>query len=317
MIKNRLFLISFLKGKRKKIEEFYEKSTDVNFFLAFPTIFWMLFFFVAPFLIILKISFSDGVFGIPPYTNMISWGKEHFFQIGLNLQNYYTLIKDSYYRTAFANSITISFVSTFFCTVLGYIMAYAIHSLPQKVRSIFLSLISLSFWTAFLIRVYAWMSLLAPHGIVNRTLMKLHIIDVPIQFLGNYYSICVGIVFCYLPFVIFPVYSSLGNVDDSYIEAASNLGARPIKIFWKVTIPLTKNGIIGGAILVFATTVCEFIIPEILGGPDVITIGRVLWIEFFNNLDWPIACALSVMLVFFIMIPVFFLQKRTIVPRGK
>jgi putrescine transport system permease protein len=192
-------------------------------------------------------------------------------------------------------------------------IAYAISQLPLKKRPLFIFLVSISFWTSLLIRVYSWMNLLSPHGFLNSLLIKCGLIDSHIQFLGNYYAVSLGIVFCYLPFVIFPVYSVIEEIDNTLIEAAADLGVHPCRVFWTVTIPLSKTGIITGGILVFATTIGEFVIPELLGGPDAITIGRVLWMEFFNNLDWPMACSMSIVLAFFTILPIFFLKDKSVI----
>lgn len=310
-IKNRLFSTSFFSEHKKKIRGIYGKTTNINFLLAIVPIFWIFVFFIIPLIIILHISFSESVFKIPPYTEVFIWTKEHFLQICLNLHNYFVLLKDSYYKTAFINSISISTVSTLLCLILGYMMAYGITNVAERKRPILILLISMSFWTSFLIRIYSWINLLSVHGFVNSMLMKFHIIDVPIKFIGNYYAICLGMVFCYLPFMIFPIYAVLEKVDKSYVEAASDLGSHPFRTFWAITVPLTKYGIITGCVLVFTTTIGEFVIPELLGGADAVTVGRVLWIEFFDNIDWSMACALSVVLALFIIFPVLMLQKRT------
>jgi putrescine transport system permease protein len=157
------------------------------------------------------------------------------------------------------------------------------------------------------------MNLLSPNGFVNSILVKFGLVDSYIHFLGNYYAVSLGIVFCYLPFVIFPVYSVLEKVSTTCIEAAEDLGAHPFRVFWSITVPLSKSGIITGGIIVFATTIGEFVIPELLGGPDAITIGRVLWMEFFNNLDWPMACAMSIVLALFTILPILFLKDKSVI----
>lgn len=311
MIKNRLFSPNFFERNKKKLKGIYGKTTNLNFLLGVVPILWIFTFFVIPLFIILRTSFSETTFCIPPYTDVFIWTKEHFLQICLNLHNYFILFRDSYYKTAFLNSLSLSFISTVVCLIIGYMMAYAIYQLTERKRVFILMFISLSFWTSFLIRVYSWMNILSIHGIINSFLLKIGVIDAPIHFLGNYYVVCIGTIFCYLPFMIFPIYSVMEKVDRSCVEAASDLGANPFKSFWMVTVPLTKYGIITGCVLVFSTTMGEFIIPELLGGPNAVTVGRILWIEFFSNIDWPMACALSIVLSLFIIFPVFFLQKRS------
>jgi putrescine transport system permease protein len=189
-------------------------------------------------------------------------------------------------------------------------MAYGIHKIEGNLKNIMLLLVSLSFWTSFLLRIYSWMSLLSVNGALNTFLLKMGIISEPIQFIGTYYTVCLGLVFCYIPFMIFPIYAILEKVDKSYIEAAYDLGYSPTKAFWTVTIPLTKGGITTGAILVFSASIGEFVIPELLGGAETITFGRVMWNEFFSNLDWTMACALSIGMMFFIILPIYILRRK-------
>ncbi|MDR0552942.1 MAG: ABC transporter permease subunit [Holosporales bacterium] len=291
----------------------YGQTKNSSFWLGIIPTTWLVLFFIAPLVIVLQISFSETVFSVPPYTEIFAWTKTHFLQITLNLQNYFSLIKDSYYKNAFLNSFAISFMSTFICIVIGYMIAYAISQVSPRRRPLLILLVSISFWTSLLIRVYSWMNLLSPQGFVNSLLMKLGVIDSHIHFLGNYYAVSLGIVFCYLPFVIFPVYAVLEKVSASCIEAAEDLGAHPFRVFWAITVPLSKSGILTGGVLVLAATIGEFVIPELLGGPDAITIGRVLWMEFFNNLDWPMACAMSIVLAFFTIIPILFLKDKSVI----
>jgi putrescine transport system permease protein len=190
-------------------------------------------------------------------------------------------------------------------------MAYGIFQMKRQYRNTVLLLVSMSLWISFLVRIYAWMNLLSPNGLLNSILLGFGIVNSPIKFLGNYYVVCMGMVFCYLPFMILPIYAAMTKIDKSCIEAAIDLAANQFRTFSEVTIPLTKHGIIAGCVLVFTTTMGEFVIPELLGGPSTITMGRILWIEFFNNIDFPMACALSMILVTFIVLPVYCLQKGT------
>lgn len=296
-------------GKRKFVE--ITKQNDSKFWIGIIPTLWIIVFFILPLLIVLKISFSESVFSIPPFTEIFNTTKEHIVEIRLNLKNYISMFRDSYYVTAFINSLYLSVIATILCFLIGFPMAYGIHSVNDRLKTILLLLISLSFWTSFLIRTYSWMSLLSINGIINSLLIKLGVISLPIQFIGTYYAVCLGLVFCYLPFMVFPVYAVLEKVDKSYIEAAYNLGCRPTKTFWKITIPLSKSGIATGAILVFSASIGEFVIPELLGGADAVTFGRVLWTEFFSNLDWTMACTLSIVMMCFIILPIFIFQKRT------
>lgn len=296
-------------GKRKFIE--ITNRNDSKFWIGIIPLLWIIIFFIFPLFIVFKISFSESVFGIPPFTEIFNTTKEHILEIKLNFKNYVSMLRDSYYVTAFINSLYLSTIATILCFLIGFPMAYGIHSVNDRIKTILLLFISLSFWTSFLIRIYSWMSLLSVNGAINSVLIKLGLISTPIQFIGTYYAVCLGLVFCYLPFMIFPVYAVLEKVDKSYIEAAYDLGCRPTKTFWKITIPLSRSGIITGAILVFSASIGEFVVPELLGGPDTITFGRVLWTEFFSNLDWTMACTLSICMMFFIILPIFIFQKRT------
>jgi putrescine transport system permease protein len=273
-----------------------------------PTI-WILIFIVAPLLIILKTSLSRADFSIPPFTEVFSWSAENLLTIKLSLQNYITIIRDSYYIKTFINSIEFSGISTILCLTLGFAMAYGIYSTQSKFKNILLLLISLSFCTSFPIRIYAWINLLSAHSIINSTLIKLGIISSPIHFIGNYYAALLGMIFCYLPFMIFPIYTALQKLDKTYMEVAYDLSAGPIKTFWLITVPITKSGIISGCLMVFTASIGEFVIPELLGGADMNVFGRVLWNEFFVNLDWPLACALSIVMMTFVIAPIFMIQR--------
>ena len=308
-MKLKIIQSGFFEENKKRLLGIY-RNTESKFWMGIIPMIWVLLFFIAPLFIILKLSFSEAVFGMPPFSEVFSWTGKYVLEIKLNLKNYAIMLHDSYYVTAFLNSILLSITATVICFLIGFPMAYGIHNARENLKSILLLLISLSFWTSFLIRIYSWMNLLSINGILNSMLIKIGIIDYPIQFLGTYYTVCLGLVFCYLPFMIFPIYAVLEKVDKSYIESAYDLGCHPTKAFWTITIPLSKPGILTGAILVFATSTGEFVIPELLGGADTITFGRVLWNEFFTNLDWPMACALSISMMFFVILPVFIFQKK-------
>ncbi|MBQ2174198.1 MAG: ABC transporter permease subunit [Alphaproteobacteria bacterium] len=284
---------------------------DSKFWMGIIPTAWIIFFFIFPLFIVFKISFSESIFAIPPFTEICSFTKEHILEIKLNFKNYISIFRDSYYLSAFTNSLYLSIVTTILCFFVGFPMAYGIHRVSDRLKTVLLLLVSLSFWTSFLVRIYSWMSLLSVNGAINSILLKLGLISAPIQFIGTYYAVCLGMIFCYLPFMIFPVYAVLEKVDKSYIEVAYDLGCRPTKTFWTVTIPLSSSGIITGSVLVFSASIGEFVIPELLGGADAVTFGRVLWTEFFSNLDWTMACSLSIGMMLFIILPIFIFQKRT------
>jgi putrescine transport system permease protein len=270
--------------------------------------FWLLLFFALPFVIVLKISFSTAAIAIPPYESMYEYVDETF-RIILNLGNYILLLDDSLYYQAYLNSLKMAFFSTIGCLLIGYPMAYAIARAPSSTQSILLLLVMLPSWTSFLIRVYAWMGLLSNNGIINNFFIWLGIISDPLSMLNTSFAVYIGIIYTYLPFMILPLYSTLVKLDMSLLEAASDLGSRHINNFWKITLPLSKGGIIAGSMLVFIPVVGEFVIPELLGGPDTIMIGKVLWQEFFNNRDWPVASALAVVMLLILAIPIIFFHR--------
>jgi putrescine transport system permease protein len=273
---------------------------------------WLSFFFLVPFLIILKISFSYSIVGIPPFANLIQASDDYLMNITLNLKNYVTVFSDAFYVESLLNSIKVSCFATFFCLILGYTIAYNIYKAPVHYRTLLLMLIMLPFWTSFLVRIYALMNIMSNQGPINDCLMFLGFIKEPLDILGNIYAVCVGIVYCYLPFMILPLYATLEKIDNSCIEAASDLGANPWRAFWRVTLPLSTNGIIAGSILVFIPAIGEFVIPELLGGPETVMIGRTLWWEFFNNRDWPLASALAVVMIILFVIPIMYAQRNRV-----
>lgn len=285
--------------------------------IAFPYT-WMLLFFLIPFAIILKISFAETQVAIPPYTSLIAYADEKMTFI-FNLGNYLYLVQDEMYLSSYLQSLQVAAVSTFLCLLIGYPIAWSIvHSSPSM-RNMLLMLVVLPSWTSFLIRVYAWIGILKNNGLINNVLMSLGIIHEPLQLLHTNFAVYIGIVYAYLPFMILPLYTALMRVDYSLIEAASDLGARPWKTFIKVLLPLTKSGIVAGSMLVFIPAVGEFVIPELLGGPDSLLIGRVLWQEFFNNRDWPAASAVAVVMLLLLMIPIiwFYRYQRREMQEGR
>ncbi|MCX7338674.1 MAG: ABC transporter permease subunit [Alphaproteobacteria bacterium] len=280
-----------------------------SFVIVLPYV-WLFLFFFIPFLLIFKISFSQVIVSMPPFGPVVEWLGDQVLHVHLNLKNYSVLFTDPFYGAAFVSSVGIASASTVCCLILGYMMAYGISRANERLRPILLLFVVLPFWTSFLIRVYAWLSLLSSQGIVNSLLMWLGVIDQPLVLLDNSYAVCAGIVYCYLPFMILPIYAALEKIDSSYIEAAFDLGCTPWRAFWSITVPLSKKGVLAGCVLVFIPTIGEFVIPEILGGPDTVTIGRVLWWEFFNNRDWPLACALAVTMVLLFIAPIMAFQRH-------
>ena len=270
--------------------------------IAFPYA-WMVLFFLIPFAIILKISLAETQVAIPPYTALVEYAEEKLTFV-MNLGNYLYLLEDEMYLDSYLQSLQVATISTLLCLVIGYPIAWSIvHSSPAM-RNVLLMLVVLPSWTSFLIRVYAWIGILKNNGLLNNFLIYLGVINEPLPLLHTDLAVYIGIVYAYLPFMILPLYTALMRVDYSLIEAASDLGAKPWKTFLTVLLPLTKSGIVAGSMLVFIPAVGEFVIPELLGGPDSLLIGRVLWQEFFNNRDWPVASAGAVVMLALLMVPI-------------
>jgi putrescine transport system permease protein len=289
--------------------EFVKKVTGKHLLIALPSI-WMFLFFICPFFLLIKISFAESVVSCPPYTDLVEWIAGCTLQIRLNLENYLVLFTEEMYIRGFVTSILIALTSTLCCLLIGFPMAYAIVRSPEKIRSILLMLVVLPFWTSFLIRVYAWIMLLSPCGFINNMLMKYHLIDTPLQLMHNSYAACIGIIYAYLPFMIFPLYSAIEKIDYALIEAAHDLGCTPFKAFFAIVVKLAAPGAYAGSALVFVPAIGEFVIPELLGGAQTLTIGRLVWNEFFGNLSWPTAATLSIVLMIFVVLPLVFAQKR-------
>jgi putrescine transport system permease protein len=264
---------------------------------------WMLLFFAVPFAISLKISFAKSLIAMPPYSEVLEWvdGQLHFH---FNFGNYAYLWNDALYAKAYMSSLWIAAVSTTLCLLIGYPMAYAIARMAPANRNVALMLVVLPSWTSFLIRVYAWIGILKNNGLLNNLLIWLGVIDQPLTILHTPTAIYIGIVYAYLPFMVLPLYANLVKLDLRLLEAASDLGARPWKAFLTITLPLSKAGIIAGSMLVMIPVVGEFVIPEMLGGPETLMIGRVLWNEFFANRDWPVASAVSTVMLLLLLVPI-------------
>jgi putrescine transport system permease protein len=277
--------------------------------IAVPWI-WLLLFFLIPFVIVLKISFAETRWlGTPPYSPLFEWVNGQFLQIKLSFGNYLFLLKDTLYLNAFLSSLKVALVSTMFCLLIGYPMAYAIARANPTWRNTLLLLIILPFWTSFLLRVYAWMGLLGSNGPINQLLMALRIVDEPVAMLNTDFAMYIGIVYSYLPFMILPLYSNLEKHDLTLLEAAVDLGCKPFKAFLSITLPLSLPGVIAGSMLVFIPAVGEFVIPRLLGGTDSLMIGRVLWDEYFLNRNWPVASSVAIALLIVLVIPIMIFQR--------
>jgi putrescine transport system permease protein len=264
---------------------------------------WLLLFFAIPFAITLKISFASSAIAMPPYTDLLSWEGDKL-SVHLNIGNYLFLLRDSLYVNAYLSSLKTALISTAICLLIGYPMAYAISRMEPATRNIALMLVVLPSWTSFLIRIYAWIGILKGNGLANNFLLWLGVIDQPLEMLHTPFAVYIGIVYAYLPFMILPLYSNMVKLDRRLEEAAYDLGAKPWRVFVSVTLPLTKAGIIAGSMLVLIPVVGEFVIPELLGGPSTLMIGKVLWDEFFNNRDWPVAAAVSTVMLLLLVVPI-------------
>jgi len=269
---------------------------------------WLLLFFLVPFVIVLKISFSESAIAMPPYEPLFHWASDKLLQVRLNLDNFAFLVEDNLYWRAYLNSILVAGVSTLLCLLIGYPMAYAMARTSASTRNLLLLLAVLPFFTSFLLRVYAWIGLLKNNGLVNNALLAMGVIDTPIQMLQTDFAVYVGMVYSYLPFMILPLYANLEKMDLTLLEAAGDLGCRPWQSFLKITLPLSLPGIIAGCLLVFIPAVGEFVIPSLLGDPGMLMIGKVLWTEFFNNRDWPVASAVAIALLLFLVLPIMYLD---------
>jgi putrescine transport system permease protein len=270
---------------------------------------WLVLFFLVPFAIVLKISFSTAQIAMPPYAPLLHWVSEKVVQVQLDFSNFAFLVQDNLYWRAYLTSIGIALVSTVLCLLIGYPIAYSIARSPPSRRNILMLMIVLPFWTSFLLRVYAWIGILKGNGLLNNLLMWLGVIHEPLQILQTYTAVYIGIVYSYLPFMILPLYANLEKMDITLLEAASDLGCKPWQGFYKITLPLSVPGIVAGCLLVFIPAVGEFVIPSLLGSPGMLMIGKVLWTEFFNNRDWPVASAVAIALLMFLVIPIMFYQR--------
>ena len=271
-------------------------TTSARTSLAFVWL-WIGLVLLLPFAVVLKISFATAQLGVPPY------GPPN------TLENYLALVQDSLYLKAYLSSLRIAFISTVIALVLGYPMSYAIARAPQRWRMILLLLVVLPFWTSFLIRIYAWIGLLRPTGLINLVLESLGLVAAPLRLLNTDFAVYLGIVYAYLPFMVLPLYARLEKLDPALLEAAADLGAKPWNAFLKVTLPLSLPGVVAGCLLVFIPAVGEFVIPELLGGPDTLMIGKVLWTEFFTNRDWPMSAAVAVILLTVLVLPIMWFQR--------
>lgn len=276
-----------------------------------PPFLWLALFLLLPFLLVLKISFADLKFGVPPYTPLAQL-KDETLTIALSLRGYALLFTDSLYIATYLNSVKMAAVTTLCCILIGYPMAYYIARSRPSVRNLLLLGVILPFWTSLLLRVYAWVGILRNDGLLNNLLQWLGIIDSPLEIYRTDLAVYIGLIYAYLPFFILPLYANLVKFDVRYLEAAYDLGARPWRAFLNVTLPLSMPGVIAGSMLVFIPSVGEYVIPEMLGGANTLMMGRVMWTEFFNNADWPMAAAVTCIMVLMLLVPLVIFQYNQV-----
>jgi putrescine transport system permease protein len=294
-----------IRSKKNWLFEILSGKFGRGLVIAVPMIFLLLVF-LLPFLVVVKISLAQ--MGMVLVQSIWSW-KDQVFSLSLNIGNYISLVTDHLYVYTYISSIKFSFITTILCLIIAYPFAYFMARSPAAYRSALLMMVMLPFWTSFLLRVYAWKILLSDNGVFNNAFMALGVIHEPLRMMNTAFSLQIGMVYSYVPFMILPLYSNLVKMDLSLLEAALDLGATPWQAFWRITVPLSKSGIIAGSMLVFIPCTGEYVIPELLGGPSTLMIGRVLWDEFFGNNDWPRAASVAVIMVLIIVIPMAFFNK--------
>jgi putrescine transport system permease protein len=274
---------------------------------------WLLLFFAAPFFIILKISLSDTAIAMPPYTPVFQgFGAIRDFFSNLDMENYLFLTEDPLYVQSYLSSLRIALISTLLLLLIGYPIALAMARAPTTIRPLLVMLVILPFWTSFLIRVYAWIGILKPDGLLTLLLQTVGFLgpNDQVQIFRTDIAVFIGIVYSYLPFMVLPLYSALEKMDNTLLEAANDLGCPPLKAFWKITFPLSLPGVIAGSMICFIPITGEFVIPDLLGGADTLMIGKTLWTEFFGNRDWPLASAVAVLLLLALVVPIVIFQNQ-------
>ncbi len=278
---------------------------------------WMILFFLVPFLFVLKISLSQTAIAQPTYVPVFDlsagWEAARAGFSSLSLDNFRLLVSDELYLLSYLRSLLVAAVSTAILLLIGYPIAYGMARLALRAQAIAMMLVIVPFWTSFLIRIYAWINILQHDGLLNQILLALHVVSEPVVWLSTDSAMYLGIVYSYLPFMILPLFATLSKMDPALLEAASDLGASPRQAFWLVTFPLSLPGVGAGALLCFIPIVGEFVIPDLLAGSNALMIGQTLWIEFFNNKDWPVASASAVVLLLLLLVPLLLydrLQRR-------
>ena len=268
--------------------------TPGRWLIILPPLLFLLVFFLIPFAFAFKISFAEAAPRVPPFTDVISFTADHHLRLAISFGNYRYLLTDEVYGVAYLYSLRTAFFSTLICLALGYPMAYAIARAPKSTQGLLLLIIMLPFWTSFLLRVYALEGIIRDTGFLNTALLHLGVISQPLHIMRTSVAVYLGIIYSYLPFMVLPLFATLEKLDPTLLEAAADLGSTPWRAFRDITLPLSVPGMIAGSMLVFIPAVGEFVIPSLLGGPNQLMIGRVLWDEFFGNHDWPVAAAVAI-----------------------
>ena len=268
---------------------------------------WLIACSLVPFFIILKISMVEMEIS-NPFGTLLTY-TDGIVSLKIKISNYLFIAQDKLYVLTYLSSIKFAAITTVFCLAIGYPFAYFMARANPSIRPTLMMLVMLPFWTSFLLRIYAWKGMLANNGVINHFLISIGAIETPIHMMNTPFSLLIGMVYTYLPFMILPLYTNLAKMDIRFIEAAADLGSTPWNTFWRVTVPLSKSGIIAGSMLVFIPCVGEYVIPELLGGPETLMIGHVLWDEFFSNNDWPMASAVTVIVILLILVPMGIFNK--------
>lgn len=273
---------------------------------------WLLVFFGLPFLLVAKLSLSHTVLGVPPYAPRLTFseglGGLLAFMRGLNLDTYVRLGRDHLYFRAYVSSLRLAGISTLILLSVGYPIALGMSRFGPGARRALVMAVILPFWTSFLIRIYAWIAILKPNGLLNAALAQLHL--GPLNLLNTDWAVIIGLVYAYLPFMVLPLYAVLERQDESLLEAAKDLGCTPLQAFWKVTFPISWPGAAAGGLLCFIPMVGEFIVPDLLGGSNTLMMGRTIWTEFFADRDWPAASAAAIVLLATLVIPIVYFQRQ-------
>ena len=273
---------------------------------------WLAIFFAFPFLLVAKLSLSDTALAMPPYAPRIDWSQGlagiQAFLKGLDGETYARLTQDRLYLDAYLSSLRLAATGTLILLLIGYPIAYGISRCPRGPREALVMAVILPFWTSFLIRIYAWIAILKPAGVLNVVLAKLGL--PPVDILGAETAVLLGLVYAYLPFMVLPLYAVLERQDESLIEAAQDLGATPLRAFWRVTFPMSLPGAAAGALLCFIPMAGEFVIPDLLGGSGTLMLGKVIWTEFFANRDWPAASAVAIVLLATLVVPILLFERQ-------